>query len=94
MNFWGVSPQYEYLGYFCHSSTHNIPSNIMARLYIFISVFAVLAMLIHAQPNQMSCQLDSDCACGVNKTTGICAYGNYKYVDTTKHCPGTTISLR
>ncbi|NYZ77062.1 hypothetical protein H0O02_01980 [Candidatus Micrarchaeota archaeon] len=33
------------------------------------------------------CAGDSDCACGVHKTTEQCFYGNKQYVDMTKQCP-------
>lgn len=65
----------------------------MARAIILISVLIALAMAVRAQPNQLSCSIDSDCACGVNKTNGDCAYGNYRYIDTRRQCPGM-INLR
>ncbi|MCX6695054.1 MAG: hypothetical protein NTU61_01995 [Candidatus Altiarchaeota archaeon] len=33
------------------------------------------------------CETDSDCACGVHKTTGDCFLGNSKYVDVVRQCP-------
>ncbi|MEM4358108.1 MAG: hypothetical protein QW244_02020 [Candidatus Pacearchaeota archaeon] len=43
------------------------------------------------QPSQMEtkifCQTDDDCACGVDKETGKCAYGNKNFIDTSKQCP-------
>ncbi|MDD5111259.1 MAG: cupredoxin family copper-binding protein [Candidatus Altiarchaeota archaeon] len=33
------------------------------------------------------CSSDSDCACGVHRTTGECFYGNKDYVDAMKQCP-------
>lgn len=36
---------------------------------------------------QQSCNINLDCACGVNIETKSCFLGNKKYVDTTKQCP-------
>ncbi|MEM4648014.1 MAG: hypothetical protein QXO12_01740 [Candidatus Pacearchaeota archaeon] len=36
---------------------------------------------------KLFCQTDSDCACGIDKETGECAYGNKAYIDTSKQCP-------
>lgn len=33
------------------------------------------------------CIEDSDCACGVHKETGVCFYGNERFVDTEERCP-------
>jgi hypothetical protein len=33
------------------------------------------------------CDTDDDCACGINKTTRSCFYGNKDYVDTMQQCP-------
>lgn len=41
-------------------------------------------------PSEVSkffCQTDADCACGVDKETGKCAFGNRKFIDTSKECP-------
>lgn len=32
------------------------------------------------------CRYNSDCACGVDKETGECAYGNKKFIDTSRQC--------
>lgn len=37
--------------------------------------------------SKMSCRTDVDCACGVDKETGKCAFGNKKFIDTSKECP-------
>ena len=37
--------------------------------------------------NQKSCATDTDCACGKNKLTEECFYGNKNYVDVSKQCP-------
>jgi hypothetical protein len=34
-----------------------------------------------------SCVLDLDCACGVSRTSGNCAYGRSVCIDTSKQCP-------
>ncbi|MEM4368425.1 MAG: hypothetical protein QXO21_05405 [Candidatus Anstonellales archaeon] len=34
-----------------------------------------------------SCKVDQDCACGVDKQTGKCMYGNKEFIDTSKQCP-------
>ena len=36
---------------------------------------------------KMACNSDEDCACGVDKQTGKCAYGNKIFIDTSKQCP-------
>ena len=36
---------------------------------------------------KMFCKTNADCACGVDKETGKCAFGNKKYIDTSKQCP-------
>lgn len=36
---------------------------------------------------KMFCQTDADCACGVDKETGKCAYGNKRFIDTSRECP-------
>jgi hypothetical protein len=33
------------------------------------------------------CEKDSDCACGTDKETGDCAYGNEDYINEKKQCP-------
>ncbi|CEG12416.1 Uncharacterized serpin-like protein MA_3388 (modular protein) [groundwater metagenome] len=37
--------------------------------------------------SEKSCNVDSDCACGIHIKTGACFYGNKNFVDTTKQCP-------
>jgi hypothetical protein len=37
--------------------------------------------------SEVYCVNDSDCACGRNKTTGDCFFGNKAYVDTSSQCP-------
>lgn len=37
--------------------------------------------------NKMFCRTDADCACGVDKKTGECAFGNKAYIDTSRQCP-------
>ncbi|MFN3302032.1 MAG: hypothetical protein ACK413_03340, partial [Patescibacteria group bacterium] len=39
------------------------------------------------QASKMFCQTDADCACGVDKETGQCAFGNKNFIDTSKQCP-------
>jgi putative hemolysin len=34
------------------------------------------------------CRSDEDCACGTHVKTGKCFYGNKRYVNTEKQCPG------
>ncbi|MBU0597294.1 Gmad2 immunoglobulin-like domain-containing protein [Patescibacteria group bacterium] len=34
-----------------------------------------------------SCNVDSDCACGTHKETGVCFFGNSEFVDTDWQCP-------
>ncbi|MEM5843153.1 MAG: hypothetical protein QXL97_00350 [Candidatus Aenigmatarchaeota archaeon] len=36
---------------------------------------------------KMYCQLDEDCACGVDRETGKCAIGNKRFIDTSRQCP-------
>lgn len=36
---------------------------------------------------KFSCQTDEDCACGVDKETGQCAFGNKNFIDTSRQCP-------
>ncbi len=41
-------------------------------------------------PSEVSrffCQTDDDCACGVDKETGKCAFGNKNFIDTSRECP-------
>jgi len=38
-------------------------------------------------PAEKYCKKDEDCACGINKTTKDCFYGNKNYVDITQQCP-------
>jgi hypothetical protein len=33
------------------------------------------------------CKTDEDCACGINKETGECAFGNKNFIDTSIECP-------
>ncbi|MEM2768558.1 MAG: hypothetical protein QXL50_01370 [Candidatus Pacearchaeota archaeon] len=42
---------------------------------------------ITGSSSKLFCQTDSDCACGVDKETRECAFGNKKYIDTSKQCP-------
>ena len=37
--------------------------------------------------HKMACEVDQDCACGVDRQTGECMYGNKKFIDTSKQCP-------
>ncbi|GBD34277.1 hypothetical protein HRbin34_00607 [bacterium HR34] len=37
--------------------------------------------------SKLFCQSDADCACGVDKETGKCAFGNKNFIDTSKQCP-------
>jgi len=37
--------------------------------------------------SEKSCNVDSDCVCGVHIKTGACFYGNKNFVDTSKQCP-------
>jgi hypothetical protein len=38
-------------------------------------------------PAENYCDTDEDCACGADKITGNCFYGNKEYVDTARQCP-------
>jgi hypothetical protein len=33
------------------------------------------------------CKTDEDCACGINKETGECSFGNKNFIDTSIECP-------
>ena len=40
-----------------------------------------------SQNDQLACLSNSDCACGVQKDTGQCFFGNKNFVNTLKQCP-------
>ncbi|MFN3813921.1 MAG: hypothetical protein ACK4SM_04795, partial [Aquificaceae bacterium] len=42
---------------------------------------------LSADISKKHCQTDADCACGVDKETGQCAFGNKQFIDTSKQCP-------
>jgi len=54
---------------------------------ILIVLALTLSGCISNQPGELSCQQDSDCACGVHKETRDCFYGNSRFVDTGEQCP-------
>ena len=37
--------------------------------------------------SQLSCNVDTDCACGKHTETGACFYGNKQFVDASQQCP-------
>lgn len=55
------------------------------KILFIISVFLLIGCA--SGKNIMSCKTDADCACGTNKETGDCFYGNKKYVNTANQCP-------
>lgn len=51
-------------------------------------IFSLLKNEVSPPPlDTMSCISDSDCACGRNKQTNDCAFGNANYIDTQNQCP-------
>ncbi len=40
-----------------------------------------------SEVGKMFCQTDADCACGVDKETKKCAFGNKRFIDTSRECP-------
>jgi len=40
-----------------------------------------------AGPSRGPCRSDGDCACGVSRKSGACAYGLASEIDATKQCP-------
>jgi hypothetical protein len=40
-----------------------------------------------AVESPLYCEKDSDCACGTDRKSGECAYGNRDYIDEKKQCP-------
>lgn len=67
----------------------------MQKYYIIILavILLVIGMITYSVfmkidiSGEKSCNLDSDCACGVNKETRDCFLGNKNYVDTLVQCP-------
>lgn len=41
---------------------------------------------IPSEASKFFCQSDQDCACGVDRETGKCAFGNKNFIDTSKQC--------
>jgi serine/threonine protein kinase len=45
------------------------------------------APVVHHLVPQSECNVDADCACGVSKSTGMCAVGPTSRIDATHRCP-------
>ncbi|GIW67061.1 MAG: hypothetical protein KatS3mg096_560 [Candidatus Parcubacteria bacterium] len=46
-----------------------------------------IPQLPSSEVSKLFCQSDADCACGVDKETKKCAFGNKNFIDTSKQCP-------
>lgn len=67
------------------------------RIVISIAIVAIMAGCANCGRNPavdctdpiaaLFCEEDSDCRCGVSKTTGDCAYGALACIDETEQCP-------
>ncbi len=49
--------------------------------------FPQLPSNLPSEVSKLFCQTDFDCACGVDKETGKCSFGNKNFIDTSKQCP-------
>ena len=58
---------------------------IIIFLVIFVLIFSFFKEKLKISKN--FCNIDEDCACGVDKETNQCAFGNKNYIDTSKQCP-------
>ncbi|MEM1577560.1 MAG: hypothetical protein QXM27_00885 [Candidatus Pacearchaeota archaeon] len=56
-------------------------------LFLSLSVFLLYGCKEKMEVDKFYCKDDSDCACGIDKETGECAFGNKEYIDTSKQCP-------
>jgi eight-cysteine-cluster-containing protein len=66
-----------------------ISQNMPVLLLIMVFIIIVIANIEVVMPTDKSksCLTDSDCACGRNKLTGECFYGNKEFTNASRQCP-------